>query len=121
MTIVNLHDTGEFHTKFPVKTLHIPIQKKWFDMILSGEKKEEYREISDHWITRLIDTKTQPTVGDGFKNFHVVKFKNGYARNSPSATVQFLSVHIGFGNQAWGATPGQKYFVITLGEIIKKP
>ena len=25
--------------------LILPIKKKWFDMILSGEKKEEYREI----------------------------------------------------------------------------
>ena len=25
--------------------LTLPIKKKWFDMILSGEKKEEYREI----------------------------------------------------------------------------
>ena len=24
--------------------LTLPIKKKWFDMILSGEKKEEYRE-----------------------------------------------------------------------------
>ena len=25
--------------------LILPIKKKWFDMILSGEKREEYREI----------------------------------------------------------------------------
>ena len=25
--------------------LTLPIKKQWFDMILSGEKKEEYREI----------------------------------------------------------------------------
>lgn len=24
--------------------LTLPIKKKWFDMIVSGEKKEEYRE-----------------------------------------------------------------------------
>ena len=27
--------------------LILPIKKKWFDMILSGEKKEEYREIKN--------------------------------------------------------------------------
>lgn len=26
--------------------LTLPIKKKWFDMILSGEKQEEYRENS---------------------------------------------------------------------------
>lgn len=33
--------------------LILPIKKKWFDMILSGEKKEEYREMKPYWETRL--------------------------------------------------------------------
>lgn len=28
--------------------LTLPIKKKWFDMIISGEKKEEYREITPY-------------------------------------------------------------------------
>lgn len=38
----------------PQKTiLHLTLTKKWFDMILSGEKKEEYREIKGFWSKRL--------------------------------------------------------------------
>ncbi len=33
--------------------LTLQIKKKWFDMILSGEKKEEYREIKPYYITRF--------------------------------------------------------------------
>ena len=33
--------------------LTLPIQRKWFDMILSGEKKEEYREIKEYYETRF--------------------------------------------------------------------
>ena len=33
--------------------LILPIKKKWFDMILSGEKKEEYREIKPYYTTRF--------------------------------------------------------------------
>lgn len=33
--------------------LTLPIKKKWFDMILSGEKKEEYREIKEYYETRF--------------------------------------------------------------------
>lgn len=33
--------------------LTLPIRKKWFDMILSGEKKEEYREIKEYYETRF--------------------------------------------------------------------
>lgn len=33
--------------------LTLPIKKKWFDMILSGEKKEEYRKIKPYWTKRF--------------------------------------------------------------------
>ena len=32
-----------------MNTLHLTLNKKWFDMILSGEKTEEYREIKPYW------------------------------------------------------------------------
>lgn len=35
-------------------TLHLSLNKRWFDMIASGEKREEYRELSPYWIKRLI-------------------------------------------------------------------
>lgn len=28
--------------------LILPIKKKWFDMIASGQKKEEYREVKEY-------------------------------------------------------------------------
>lgn len=31
----------------------LPIKKKWFDMIRSGEKKEEYREIKPYYDSRF--------------------------------------------------------------------
>ena len=42
-----------------MKTLHLNIKKKWFDMILSGEKKEEYKEIKTFWIKRLLNKNWQ--------------------------------------------------------------
>ena len=35
--------------------LNLVVSKQWFDMIVSGEKKEEYREIKDYWTVRLYD------------------------------------------------------------------
>jgi len=32
-----------------MKTLTLSLNKQWFDMIKSGEKKEEYREIKPFW------------------------------------------------------------------------
>ena len=36
-----------------METLHLNLKKQWYDMIGSGEKKEEYRDISDYWARRL--------------------------------------------------------------------
>ena len=40
--------------------LTLPIKKKWFDMILSGEKKEEYREIKPYYDSRFYHIKAFP-------------------------------------------------------------
>lgn len=40
-------------------TIHLPIKRKWFDMIASGVKKEEYREIKKHWVSRLVDERSR--------------------------------------------------------------
>ena len=36
-----------------MKTLTLSLKKQWFDMIKSGEKKEEYREIKPYYTSRL--------------------------------------------------------------------
>ena len=36
-------------------TLHLPLKERWFRMIQSGEKKEEYREITPYWMKRLMN------------------------------------------------------------------
>ena len=33
--------------------LTLPIMGKWFNMILSGDKREEYREIKPYYTTRF--------------------------------------------------------------------
>jgi hypothetical protein len=35
--------------------LNLVVSKQWFDMIVSGEKTEEYRTIKDYWTVRLYD------------------------------------------------------------------
>lgn len=34
--------------------LQLNVKKHWFDMILSGEKREEYREIKEFYVPRLL-------------------------------------------------------------------
>lgn len=92
-----------------MKTLHLNLKKKWFDMIASGEKTEEYREIKPYWHNRLL-----------FNEFDQVVFSNGYARNAPRITVKFKFLMIGPGKVAWGAPGSKDVYIIKLGRIISE-
>lgn len=37
-----------------MRTLHLVLIGKWYDMIASGEKTEEYRAITPYWCNKLI-------------------------------------------------------------------
>lgn len=70
--------------------LVLPIKKKWFNMIKSGEKKEEYREIKPCWTKRFEnETDRQFDIGILKKVFlelylvYEVMFKAGYNKNAP--------------------------------------
>ena len=92
-----------------MKYLHLTLKKNWFDLILSGEKKEEYREIKPYWEKRLMG-----------KTYDKVIFRNGYATNAPQFTIKLKSITQGIGKSEWGAEKGKRYCVLSLGEIINK-
>ena len=103
-----------------MKTLTLSLKKKWFDMIASGEKKEEYREINQYWKNRLCTFSSDE---DGsfyeIKHFETVEFTLGYPRKDDmSRRMKFKIEDICFdkGNPDWGAENGAVYFVIKLGE-----
>lgn len=87
----------------------LPIKRKWFDLIKSGVKTEEYRELKPYYKSRF-------RVFD-FDRLLAVKFRNGYARNSPSITC-ICSLSKGYGKQEWGA-PNEECYILTINKIIK--
>ena len=40
------------------KVLPLTVNKQWFDMIIAGEKTEEYREIKPYWVARLFQNNS---------------------------------------------------------------
>lgn len=90
-----------------MKTLHLTLKKKWFDMIVFGEKKEEYREFKPYWHRRLAN-----------REYDQVKFRNGYSKNSPTITVEFKNIGYGLGNVEHGAPMNEGVYIIKLGNII---
>lgn len=106
--------------------LTLPIKKKWFDMILSGEKKEEYRDIKPYYDVRFIkwlgfpkketeDVKELLRKQETLKN-HKIKFQNGYAKNAPYIVAD-CALSIKQGKEDWGAEPGKEYYVLTIRSI----
>ena len=101
-----------------MKTLHLNLKVKWFEMIFLGIKKEEYRNYTPYWIRRLFD---EPDELPGFtypKDFDTITFSNGYSRDRPQFEIEFKGIEISEGNPEWGAEPGKKYFVLKLGDIL---
>ena len=101
--------------------LTLPIKKKWYDMILSGEKREEYRQRSSYWEKRFESLGLLRKGGDGvYKVLNhrtcFVKFRNGYSRNSPFFYAE-IKLSIGEGKSEWGAKEGEKYLILTILEI----
>lgn len=106
------------------RTLKLTLKKKWFDLIKSGVKLEEYREIKDYWIGRLIipheseDGNFEPHFVE-FKSFTHIQFTNGYSKTSPTFTIELLGISVGRGNTEWGAPTDNDVFILKLGKIIE--
>ena len=109
-------------------TLTLPLKGKWFNMIKSGEKKEEYREITDYYRKRFFDGwdsvkangiwwynekfEQYPT----YKYFDTLVFTLGYPKaEDMERRLVFKNprIRIGEGRPEWGAEPGKLYYVIT--------
>lgn len=126
-----------------MKTLDLVLKHHWYDMIASGEKKEEYREIKRYYISRLLmaaqlckgevvwknltpflsryydnnKSELKQYLGFSFifKNFSSVTFHRGYTNTT--MTFKIEDMKIGIGNPNWGA-PNEEVFIIKLGKRI---
>jgi len=99
--------------------LILPIKKKWFGMILSGEKKEEYREVKPYYTTRIQNILEKPLVMTKLPILATVKFVNGYGNTRPCFIADCeITRRIG-GKKEWGANPFQDYYVFKIIEVGK--
>lgn len=121
------------------RIFHLNLKRRWFDMILSGEKKEEYREVKPYWIKRLIypdfhqeimDVESLKDVlygcserGDAEEtifrqDINTIIFKNGYSKNAREMQVKCESICLGKTFPKWSGQVYADAFVISLGKIL---
>lgn len=116
-----------------MKILDLVLIGLWYDMIESGEKPEEYREIKPYWEKRLLDYEAikrdykmlmfrRFLVGKGVnpleypRGFTHVRFHRGYTNTT--MLFECKEITIGMGNPQWGAPTDKEVFIIKLGKRI---
>ena len=116
--------------------LKLPLNFQWYDEIVYGDKREEYREITAYWVSRLLGVRNviedsrvylkkinhpdiiQAMFKAGFffaLPYKTVTFRRGYTRETK--TFRITGIDIRQGNPKWGAKPGKKYFVISFSTL----
>jgi len=103
------------------------LKGEWFDMIATGEKREEYRSATDYWFKRLENWDRSPG------GTPVVEFRRGYAKHAPRMAFWCFGQSTASGMKTyalidrdtdklrhpeWGEPEGA-HFVIRLGGRIK--
>ena len=130
------------------KTLHLVLKRKWWEMIESGEKKEEYRDITPFYVKRLCDNPCFNKQGEIIERNIIDKWTldacekigiylktawvdgNIVPKDYSSVTFHFgytnktmvysvKDISVGEGRTEWGAENGKEYFIIKLGERIE--
>lgn len=116
------------------KRLVLSLKKKWYDMIASGVKTEEYREIKPYWQKRLcswvprceiscIEHCSVPKNFGQIPRYHdTVEFTLGYpSRDDRERRMEYeiQRIEVGYGNPEWGAPFDREVFIIKLGKRIK--
>ena len=91
------------------RVLRLTLKRQGFDMIASGEKREEYRTPGKWILSRLQG-----------KDYDVVEFKNGYGPNVTTMLVEYRGWKMSSGLKEWGAAPCVQYATIKLGRVISQ-
>lgn len=102
-----------------MKTLHLVLKHKWYDMIDSGVKTEEYRDITPYWIKRILGVDKISISGllrEAYEyDYTHVQFHRGYTNTTMIFKINYISV--GIGKPEWGASE-RITFIIKLRERI---
>lgn len=93
--------------------LPLVLKGKWYDMIESGEKKEEYRDKTDYWRTRILNWLNNRKV-------KVVEFRLGYAKNAKRMAFKMGDVfsRTMAHTHTWGE-PETPHYAIVLSERVE--
>lgn len=105
-----------------------PIKGKWFYLIRTNQKLEEYREIKPYYenrfkrvfrvsydtFTGLLKNEEGEIIEETGKKW--LGLKNGYSDRAPVIYI-FASLTVGSGKPEWGAEKGKRYFILKIHSV----
>ncbi len=109
--------------------LTLTIKRPWFNMIVGGAKKEEYREVKPYYDSRFMNlfgaiwADGKLLQGEDVPEeirkdpIQEIVFRNGYSRNDQEIRTRCRLAY-GEGRQEWGAEPGKKYYILKIEEVV---
>lgn len=114
-----------------MKTVTFQLKGEYIDQIKAGSKVKEYRFPTEYNIKRLCylcdDISKVPSSERGFemdgefwftrKDLTHVQFFNGYRKDRKELVCELRSIKIV--EDPEGETPGEDFFVLSLGKVIK--
>jgi len=89
-----------------MKKLFIIIKKKYYNEILSGIKKEEYRLVKPHWVKMLVG-----------KDYSHIVFQNGYRKDAPKFEAEYLGYEIKNIKHEFFGNEDVSVFAIKIGNL----
>ena len=94
--------------------LPLVLKGKWYDLIKSGEKKEEYRAQTPYWRRRFSNFVMSLDNGEGHL---VIAFSRGYRK--PDMFFEFRGMHffVGCRHPDWGE-PHSPHYALFLGDRV---
>lgn len=103
---------------------HLVLNGRWYRMIESGGKREEYRDVSDYWLPRIRNWETARASA----KWSVVEFRLGHRKDAPRMTYLCPLVLIRGGalgatggrilHPEWGE-PAHEHFALILSERVE--
>lgn len=103
------------------QVLKLSLKKGPYDVMVSGEKKKEYREATTWLTSRLVDSKTGQD-----KPYDRVEFRNGYSAQARAFTASYkgykleeAGVYVKFSHDVEWDSRGKRTYIISFGADIE--
>lgn len=86
--------------------LPLVLKGKWYDMIASGEKREEYRANTPYWHRRLSNWVLN------FPEHLVIAFSRGYRKPDLFIEASGINIYLNQLHPDWGEPTGSHYVIV---------